>query len=269
MTIDAWLRDASNEFADAMIPSARLDAEMILAHTVGKPRTWLHAHGDDELDPRRRDIADARAELRLERVPVAYIIGHKEFYSRRFMVTPHTLIPRPESEVLIDLMSAHQPPHAKRLVDVGTGSGALGITAKLAYPELDVTLLDIDESALKIARKNAAIHNATVRLERSYLLDHYPLKADVVIANLPYVDRAWPERSPELASEPAIALYADDNGLALIKELLDTVTTHLSSDGIVILEADPRQFNAIAQYASAHGLREIEHRGFGIVFVRQ
>ena len=266
MTVDQWLRSCSEEFADAMVPTARLDAEVILAHTINKPRTWLHAHGEEELDPRRRDIADARAELRLERVPVAYIIGHKEFYGRRFAVSPDILIPRPESEVLIELVKHHLPRDAKRLVDVGTGSGCLGITAKLELPELSVTLTDISKKALLIAQKNASTLGAEVRILESDLVASYPLRADVVIANLPYVDVSWPDTSPELANEPAEALYAKDGGLALIYTLFDTVNEHITPSAIIVLEADPRQHEDIIKYAKSAGFELIETDGFGIVF---
>ncbi len=268
MTIDQWLKSVSNEFADAMLPSARLDAEIILAHTLNKPRTWLHAHGDEEIDPRRKDIADARAELRLERVPIAYIIGHKEFYGRRFAVSPHVLIPRPESEVLIELLKKHSPAEAKQLVDVGTGSGCLGITAKLELPELSVTLVDISKDALKIAVENTAAYNTDVRMLESNLLNQYPLRADVVIANLPYVDREWPENSPELKNEPELALYAADHGLKLIKQLIDTLSGHTAPSALILLEADTRQHQAIIEYATEKGLKLIEAQGLGIALSR-
>ena len=264
MSISEWLKSVSGEFADNMLPTARLDAEIILAHTLNKPRTWLHGHGDEEIDPRRKDIADARAELRLERVPVAYIIGHKEFYGRRFAVSPHVLIPRPESEVLIELLKKHLPTGAKQLVDVGTGSGCLGITAKLEFPELSITLVDISKDALKIAAENASAYNADVRRLESNLLNQYPLKADVVIANLPYVDRTWLENSPEIKNEPELALYAADHGLKLIKQLIDTSPQHITSGALILLEADVRQHPAIIDYATKKGLILIETQGLGI-----
>ncbi|HTK39699.1 MAG TPA: peptide chain release factor N(5)-glutamine methyltransferase [Patescibacteria group bacterium] len=264
MTIREWLSRTSNEFADALIPSAGLDAEIILAHTLNKPRTWLHAHSDDELDGRRKDIADARAELRLERIPVAYIIGHKEFYGRRFYVTIDVLIPRPESEALIELLNDYMPKDAKNLVDVGTGSGCLGITAKLEHPDLDVTLIDTSKAALAVARKNATTYHATVRTIEASLLDEYPLKAACIIANLPYVDPTWPELSPELKAEPAEALYAPEHGLRLISTLLTQVPSRLASGGILLLEADPRQHAQIIEQATSLGLTHIETRDFAV-----
>ena len=119
-----------------------------------KPRTYLHAHPDDEIDPRRVDIAEARLNLRLDRVPLAYILGYKEFYGRKFKVSPQVLVPRPESEAIIELLKKFNA--SGRLIDIGTGSGCLGITAKLELPQLDVVLSDVSDQALHIAQHNAA-----------------------------------------------------------------------------------------------------------------
>lgn len=268
MTIDNWLNQISDELANAMLPTARLDAEIILAHTLAKPRTWLHAHGDQELDQRRQDIADARIELRRERVPVAYIIGHKEFYGRRFHVSPATLIPRPDSEALIELLADWLQQHdATQLVDVGTGSGCLGITAKLEHPTLNVTLLDNDADALKIARKNVETYQLDIKLLKSSLLDSYPLRADIIIANLPYVDTSW-KVSDDTKHEPSQALFAKDNGLDLIKQLIDQTTDRLAEDGALILEADPRQHDEIIDYAKSRSLKSIDNKDFGLLLSR-
>ena len=104
LAISEWIRSAFTRLKDADIPSPRLDAEIILAHTLRKGRTYLHAHSDESLTDRELEVAEARLQLRLDRTPIAYIIGHKEFYGRQFRVTPATLIPRPESEAIIDIL---------------------------------------------------------------------------------------------------------------------------------------------------------------------
>ena len=103
MTISTWLKLATKQLKDTGITSARLDAELLLAETLRKPRTYLHAHLDEDIDPRRVDIANARLDLRLERVPLAYILGYKEFFGRKFRVTPAVLVPRPETEDLMTI----------------------------------------------------------------------------------------------------------------------------------------------------------------------
>lgn len=263
--ISQWLNSAEKLLKAAHIPSPRLDVEIILAHTLRKPRTFLHAHGDQLLDPRQHEIANARLELRRDRTPIAYIVGHKEFYGRQFKVTPATLVPRPESEALIHMLKKYSdtPLTDKKMVDVGTGSGCLGITAKLELPELDITLLDISRHALHVAEVNAAAHHATVSLMHSDLLERYPFVADYILANLPYVDEKW-KRSPETHHEPAKALFASDGGLHLINRLLAQTSTFLSKGGLLILEADPRQHMSIIQKAASMGLILLEVEGFAL-----
>ncbi|MES2876202.1 MAG: peptide chain release factor N(5)-glutamine methyltransferase [Patescibacteria group bacterium] len=270
MTIDQWLKQATDELADDLLPSPRLDAEIILAHTLRHPRTYLHAHGDEALSARDEDIANARIELRKDRVPVAYIIGHKEFYGRRFSVSPTVLIPRPESEQLVTMLKSLLPGSSTlpgvlnlRLVDIGTGSGCLGVTAKLEFPELNVALVDSSRHALNVAEKNARTLGADVEVFVSDLLLAYPYSPDIIVANLPYVDRSW-DQSPELINEPAEALYAEDGGLAIIKRCIEQVAVRAKPSALLLLEADPRQLDAIATHARANGFKEVARDEFAI-----
>lgn len=272
LTVNDWLAEATRQLVFNNVPSARLDAELLLAHTLRRGRTWLHGHGDEPLTDRMVEIANARLDLRLDRVPVAYIVGHKDFYGRQFKVTTATLIPRPESESLIELINKAIPKNQSllqerplRLVDVGTGSGILGITAKLEHPELEVTITDVSRHALKVAIDNAESLHASVTSLQSNLLANYPFFADIIVANLPYVDEEW-ERSPETAHEPATALFAENNGLALIFELLTQTKTMLANGGALILEADPQQHSAIIKEAIKNGLVHIETDGYGLLF---
>lgn len=265
LTLDAWLRTATETLKD-ISDSARLDAELILSHTLRKPRTYLHAHSDALLSERHEDIANARLQLRIDRTPIAYIIGHKEFYGRRFITTPAALIPRPESETIIHLLNAvlrsqHSSVHPPAtLVDVGTGTGCLGITAKLEFPELDVTLTDIDRHALNLAQKNAETLHADVHYLKTNLLHGYIGSIDILVANLPYVDRSW-DVSPETYAEPEQALYADNNGLALIKTLIIQANLFMNTGSHMLLESDMRQHNDIIAHAEENGFRHIETDG--------
>lgn len=271
--IKDWLMQATRQLVGAGISSAKLDAEIILTHTLGKGRTYIHAHDDEPLTERQLEIANARLQLRVDRTPLAYIIGHKEFYGHSFKVTPSTLIPRPESEAMIELLLADEQQmqlglHAtRRLVDVGTGSGCLGISAKLALPELSVTLLDISRHALKVAQENAETLGAEITCMQSNLLANYPFTAHYILANLPYVDRSW-ERSPETNYEPDLALFADRDGLALIDRLIRDAPDHLAPGGHLLLEADPRQHATMIATAKASGLVLAARKGFILDFTR-
>lgn len=278
MTITHWLTSAANELANNMFDSARLDAEIILAHTLGHPRTWLHAHGDEKIDDRHIEIANARLDLRLDHVPIAYIIGHKEFWGHRFFVTPQVLIPRPESEQLLELLGQVLPPpnqlslqdeniSTKHLVDIGTGSGCLGISAKLTWPNLEVTLLDTSKTALKVASKNADALQAKVTVTQSNLFESYVLTPDIVLANLPYVDEVW-QRSPETIHEPAEALFATNHGLKVIDRCFLQLKNRMKPGGIAIFEADPRQWEEIHGIAKEAGFRLQRHTDYAAQYIK-
>ncbi len=207
----------------------------------------------------------------------------KDFYGRDFLVSPDVLIPRPETEQLIDqvLVLAGKPflpgvkptkrilPQNPTILDVGTGSGCIAITIKKELPEAEVYATDVSEKALRIAQKNAELLDAPITTIMSHLLEKVKRGTlptpDLIVANLPYVDKNWDWLDKKsLSKEPAIALYAEDNGLKLIKELIKEVKElqihHL------ILEADPCQHEAIREYAKKMGLRFKEARGFILYF---
>ena len=259
-TVNAWLKNAISELNNSNIKSASLDAELILASTLRKDRTYLHAHDSEAIPPRFLQIADARVALRKDHVPLAYILGSKDFYGRQFKVTPAVLVPRPESEQFIETLKDLMPKNESlfdsqiTLVDVGTGSGVLGITAKLEFPEINVTLLDIDRHALSIAKENATRLEADVRQDTSNLLGSYYGKADFILANLPYVDKDW--NSPyllELGHEPEIALYANDDGLQFIKRIIIEAKHKLNKGGFLLIESDIRQQADIRRFARDNG----------------
>lgn len=255
-TISFWLKNAAKSMKDTGISSARLDAELILANTLRKNRTYLHAYLDEEIDPRRVDIANARLDLRLDRVPMAYILGYKEFYGRKFTVSPAVLVPRPESEDMISLFldATAGEIEQKVLIDVGTGSGCLGITAALERTNISVILSDISKDALRIAEKNADEHHARVKIQQQSLLNGQLEPVDYIFANLPYVDKDW-EVSPELQYEPKIALFTEDGGLKLILELIRQAPRCLTPNGQLFIEADPIQHERIIQAAAKQNFK--------------
>lgn len=264
MNISRWLIQSTKSLKSIGVTSARLDAELILAETIRRDRTYLHAHRDEELDPRRQDIANARLSLRLDRVPLAYILGYKEFYGRKFVVSPQVLVPRPESEDMISLLLELVEPsdQPRTLIDIGTGSGCLGITASLELNKnWHVILSDISSGALEIAKKNAENLTAKVFFQKQSLLTGQFEKLDCILANLPYVDATW-ETSHELKHEPSEALFADEGGLKLIRQLIDQAPKHLNSGGLLLIEADPEQHQTIIGFARKNNLDYLTTRGY-------
>ncbi len=206
----------------------------------------------------------------------------KDFYGRNFFITSDVLIPRPETEQIIDTVlnlagkpflpgvraGKHILPSRPIILDVGTGSGCIGITLALELPDAIVYAIDLSKPALEVAQKNARNLDAPISFIISHLLDKVKSnelpKPDLIVANLPYVDESWDWLDKEsLSKEPSIALYAPDHGLALIKELIDESASlkipHL------VLEADPCQHNEISSYNEEYELIEI--RGF-ILYMR-
>lgn len=264
MNISTWLKHATEHLKNAGITSAQLDAELLLANTLRKNRTYLHAHLDEEVDPRRIDIAEARLSLRLDRVPLAYILDKKEFYGREFDVSPSVLVPRPESEEMINMLLklAPQGNQPRTLIDVGTGSGCLGITAALELPDnWHIVLSDISSKALSVAEKNAKKLGAKVFTQKQSLLLGQFEKLDCVLANLPYVDKSWKNTSPELRHEPSEALYASEGGLKLIRELIQQAPKHLADEGLLLIEADEEQHQTIIAFGRQNGFLRLESSG--------
>jgi len=270
--IKDWLKVAAERLTLAGIPSANLDAEIILSSAIDQNRTYLHAHPEIIIDTDKLDIANSKLELRLKRIPIAYIEGHKEFYGRDFIVDKNTLIPRPESEDIIEILNQLLSPIIENLpnsnlVDVGTGSGCLGISAKLEFPKLDVTLTDISLDALNVASQNAKVLSVNVAILQSNLLESYPKEPYIIIANLPYVNRGW-DRSPETNHEPSLALFANDNGLSVIKRLITQASNKLSDKGYLMLEADPTQHDSIISFANKHLFKLEIQKNYILVFLK-
>lgn len=281
LIINNWLADAKRQLIDAGIPSPHLDAEVLLAFTLKKSRTFIHAHPEQIICSKDYNLANSYLELRKNRMPIAYIIGQKEFYGRNFTVTSATLIPRPESEVIIEILakiiptlkSKIQNPSSTHnlqsttynLIDIGTGSGCLGITSKLEFPNLDVTLADVSTKALDMARLNAKALKAPVNIVQSDLFKNLHQKYDIILANLPYIDKRW-KCSPEIVFEPSIALFADDFGEFIIKRLFNDIPAKLIDGGYLIIEADPRQHKDLIKYAKTKLLKKIAHSGYIMAF---
>ena len=264
-TIAGFLVMARQALDEANIDTARLDSELLLSGLLNLPREWLLAHDDAEIDTPTWQKLCLALYARCSHTPLAYILGKKEFYGRSFIVTPDVLIPRPESEQIIASLNnlIAKDDHIHTVLDIGTGSGCLAITIKLEHPELTVSATDISDKALAVARQNARQLNADVGFVKSNLLDKVDKAYDVIIANLPYVNPDWDFLSPELAYEPQRALFASDNGLALIKKLLDQASAKLNhSTGYLILEMDNSQIDDIISYAGNLGYRVTDRQPF-------
>lgn len=252
MNVSSWLKTADHK-----------DKNLILAKILNQDRTWLVSHGNAELPSEVVKQADDWVKRRKTGEPLAYLLGYKEFYGRDFQVTSDTLIPRPETELIINITKELHP---QEIIEVGTGSGCVAISLALELPDAHIEAVDISEKALEVAKANRQafqIDPERLELHKSNLLAdiHTPV-ADVVIANLPYVDRSWDWLDKKVLShEPPLALYAGDGGLALVNKLIvQFVEMNIAEH--LILEADPSQHQKIIDFAINKGLKHTKTQDF-------
>ena len=232
-------------------------------------------------DPPKLHVSILGEEKARQDPPNAYLEGVQDFYGRDFIVTPDVLIPRPETEQIVDAVlnlagkpylpgvkpSKRKLPENPIILDVGTGSGCIAITLALELPDSTIYASDISKKAIEIAQKNAAKHNASIITIISHLLIKVNFTPDVIVANLPYVDKNWNWiDKTALSYEPETALYAKDHGLALIKELIRQATEKQIE--FLILESDPCQHEAIAKYAENYGYNLTNTMGYVLSFNR-
>jgi release factor glutamine methyltransferase len=270
IAVGDWLVEAEKVLAQAKVPSAHLDAGLLLATAMGVQegktidRSQVYARAGAKLDNDTLELADSLLERRKKREPMAYITEKKEFYGREFAVTNAVLIPRPETETIIEIVKL-LPLKAPRIADVGTGSGVIGITLAMELPDAKVTLGDISSSAYEVASYNMRVLGVGGKLVQSNLLKDFFGTYDLIIANLPYIDRTW-EVSPETAYEPERALYASDEGLFYIKKLLQEAKSKLAKNGLVIVEADERQHKKLIEFAQRNDYNHRLTKGLILVF---
>lgn len=249
------------------LPAA--EARLLLCHVLGRSTAWIEAHRDEALGDVESERFFAMVSRRAAGEPVAYLLGTREFYGRDFAVTPAVLIPRPETELLVDLAKAGHAP--ARILDLGTGSGCLAITLALEMPDADVTAVDVSRDALAVARDNAERLGARVRfIESDWFAAVQGERFDLIVSNPPYVADGDPHLSQgDLRFEPMSALACGRDGLDAIRHLIREVPRHLPAGGRFLFEHGYDQADAIAALLADAGFGGIEqhHDLAGIVRV--
>jgi release factor glutamine methyltransferase len=271
----AWLKQAQHHLETAGIGTARLDALVLLEDIAGRDRAWLLAHPDFELSAAQTAKLKNLLNRRARHEPLAYIRGRAEFYGREFVLTPAVLQPRPESEAMIDVLKAlpHLAPTVEkkrtqpRIADVGTGSGALGITAALELPNAAVELLDIDSQALKIAQINVDKFTLRLSIIRSDLLNATKAAYDLLLCNLPYIPNNYIVNK-SAALEPKIAIFGGLDGLDVYRKLFAQVTERSQKPLYILTEALPPQHAVLARIAATAGYIQCVENDFIQAFAR-
>jgi release factor glutamine methyltransferase len=252
MTIADALDWAARELASA--PTAAADARLLLQHVLQRPRSYLISHDEELLDAEQRAHFESLVSRARQQEPVPYLTGSAPFYGREFAVTPDVLIPRPETELLVEaaLQWARPRPDAC-IVDVGTGSGCIAVTLARQLENATVIATDVSPAALDIARRNAARHGVAPRIHfrEGSLLDPVPETPDLLVSNLPYIgDDEWTELDGGVKwYEPAVALRGGPTGLELVGRLLQQARLRLRRGGALFLEIGWRQGTAAQQLA--------------------
>jgi release factor glutamine methyltransferase len=242
-------------------PTPALDADVLLAHALGVPKETLVAHPDVELTADEGSRFDALVARRSDGVPVAYLRGFKEFYGLRFAVDARVLVPRPETETLVDAVRSYAGERDLVVVDVGTGSGAIAVALAVSAPRLRVIATDVSAVALVVARGNAKAHGVRIDFRQGDLLAPVTERVDVVAANLPYLrdddlEQLAGERT-SLAFEPRVATVAGPDGLVLVRHAIADLPRVLAPTGAAFFECDPPQSAPIAALLTPLGTVDV------------
>lgn len=239
----------------------RLEAEVLLSHVLSKPRSWLIAHAGDALEDAQVRAYDALVQRRRQGEPVAYITGHRGFWSLDLQVTPATLIPRPETELLVELALERLPKGQRaRVADLGTGSGAIALAIARERPDAQVTATDASAEALAVAQRNAAAHRiANVGFAHGDWLS--PLagqRFNVIVSNPPYIEAGDPHLAQgDLRFEPASALASGADGLDDIRRIVTQSRQHLLPGGWLLMEHGWNQGPGVREWLGLAGYHDV------------
>lgn len=270
MDVGTWLKEAKR-WVDS------LDADLIALCNFapeGSDRSWLVSNNVVKITTSTQRQADEMLKKRAAGVPLAYLLRYREFYGRKFQVRPGVLIPRPETETLIDLVKELELLPRSRFLEIGTGCGCIGVTLALEFPQSEVLATDISSDALMIAEHNNILHEGRLSLIKSDLFEAVNPRIhgqfDVLIANMPYVDPNWQWVDPDsLRHEPLEALYAlGENGLSVYRRMFEELKGYIEKLGLrfCVVEADPCQQRALIRIAEQNGWKLLKKRDYGLCF---
>ncbi len=244
MKIFEWIQEASEKLHEVAGESSRLEAQIILAFALGKSRSWILTHAHHTIDPISINKILSR---RLQHEPLPYILGEKEFYGKMFHVNRSVLIPRQETEILVEtILQTHKHQKDISLLDLCTGSGCISISIKLNQPYWNISGSDISIEALDTAKKNAAFHNTDIQFIHSNMFNHLPKQQyDIIVSNPPYICKTEVLDKQVSAFEPHTALYANNNGLEMYQIISNEAKFYLKPHGLLYLEIGYKQSERI------------------------
>lgn len=267
--VSSWLRAARTDLQAHNVPSAELDALVLLEDAVGKDRAWLLARPEYQLSTAQQQKLKNVLKRRAQHEPLAYIRQKIEFYGREFVLTPAVLQPRPESETMIDLLKELPLKSAQPIIaDVGTGSGAIGITAQLELPQSQVELLEIDPKACKVAKINVDKFTLNIPVIAGDLLAQTKSPYDILLCNLPYVPDDF-RINLAAGHEPKRAIFGGADGLDLYRRLGNQVNKRPDKPLYILCESLPYQHADLARIVAEVGYKQVQEADFIQVFTYQ
>ncbi len=235
-----------------------LEARILLAHALQCTRVQLVIRSKDELTPQQVTDVSALFMRRMQGEPIAYLVGEREFFGLKFEVTPDVLIPRPETELLVELASERLP-KGGGAIDLGTGSGAIAVSLANSRRDTKVSATDISEAALVVARRNAAAHGVSIHFMHSDWFSTVSGRFDVIVSNPPYIAASDPHLSQgDLRFEPRSALSDGANGMMHISSLIDGAPKHLKAGGWLLLEHGYDQSAATRTLLERAGWQQVQ-----------
>jgi release factor glutamine methyltransferase len=266
MTVLELLQTTTAYFAKKGVEHPRLNIEHLLADTLGKKRIELYLEFDRSLTARELEPLREKVRRRADGEPLQHVLGHWDFFGRTFKTDRRALIPRPETELLVEAIlkdSATCGKSANRLVDIGTGCGVLAITLALERPEFEVSAVDLSDDALALARENAEALGVLERIafRRADLLDQIEGPFHWVVANLPYIPTADLEALPrEVKFDPVLALDGGTDGLTIIKRLIESISGKIAPNSMIALELGQGQAQQVRGFLADQNYRDISIR---------
>ena len=250
------LRRTEAALASASILECRLEAEVMLMHVLQVPRHHLYAYQDQEVEPAQKGVLDRLLRRRIKREPLAYILGYREFYGLTLVVRPGVMVPRSETELLVEhalfMALMNRDEEEAVIAEAGVGCGAICTNLAIHLPSARIYATDLHPTALEVASLNIDAHKVAdqVTLLQGDLLEPVPEDVDLIVANLPYVrSDAIPHLQPEVQWEPREALDGGPDGMDIIRRLLRQAKDKLKKGGVILLEIDPEQVAPLRQEA--------------------
>jgi len=266
MSLDALLKQAALRLLASGSPSPRVDAEVLLCHVLERDRTWLYTWGDKMCSSWEHARFDALIAARVQGAPVAYLTGQREFWGLRLATSPNTLIPRPDTETLVELALSRAPMPTGRLLDLGTGTGAIALAFASEQPGWQVLGVDLREEAVELAARNAQtlglvnarfLHSNWFAALETY--DEAGTLFDIIVSNPPYLAADDPHLAEgDVRFEPRSALVAKAGGMADLLYLVESAQHHLAASGWLLLEHGYTQADKVRMALNSAGYQNVE-----------